>query len=256
MSVWGVAESRRVRKMTRARSMMGGVKRSLLASLCLMGWGFALNVQAQNHSSSSSSVGSSAGSAAFTASFGGHTATPPVNPPTGVVVGHTPTVGSFHPMPMHHGSGNHPHHSQTYPSYGEVYLYPVPLGVAADSQADQDADADDESDYQGGPTIFDRRGFGADSYVPPVEDAPAAHRAENREDDSSAPVPVPPTILVFKDQHTLEVSNYAIVGPTLFDLTPGHARRIALASLDLDATQKQNDDRGIEFSLPPRAQAN
>jgi hypothetical protein len=236
------------------------VKRSFVASLAafaLIGWSFASSAHAQNHNSSS---GTSAPAPSATAAFSGHSVTGPVNPPTGVVVGHTPTVGSaFHSAqptpPPHPGNGDRPYHSHTYPSYGEVYLYPVPVGVA-DSANDQDADADDESDYQGGPTIFDRRGSGADSYIPPVANAPAAHSAQSEAENSTEPVPVTPTVLVFKDQHTIDVSNYAIVGQTLFDLTPGHARRIALASLDLDATQKQNDDRGIDFRLPPQSQAN
>jgi hypothetical protein len=36
----------------------------------------------------------------------------------------------------------------------------------------------------------------------------------------------------------------------LFDLTPGHPRRVALSELDINATQKQNDDRGVDFKLP------
>ncbi len=75
------------------------------------------------------------------------------------------------------------------------------------------------------------------------------------------PLPIPillkhRRLLVFKDGHKLEVGNYAIVGPTLFDLTPGHPRRVAFADLDLEATRQQNDDRGVTFQLPPSAQAN
>jgi len=121
---------------------------------------------------------------------------------------------------------------------------------AADSPSD-----DDDPEYQGGPTIFDRRGSGAASYIPPVstspvEDMPAA------DSDLDPEPPQAPTILVFKDGHQLEVANYAIVSQTLYDLTPGHPRKIALADLDLPATEKQNDDHGIVFQLPPSAQAN
>ena len=48
----------------------------------------------------------------------------------------------------------------------------------------------------------------------------------------------------------LEVQNYAVIGDQLYDLTPGHRRKIALAELDVIATAKQNDDRGIDFELP------
>ncbi len=63
-------------------------------------------------------------------------------------------------------------------------------------------------------------------------------------------------MLVFKDGHTIEVGNYAIVGATLFDLTPGHSRKVAIADLDLPSTQRQNDTRGITFQLPQPGQAN
>jgi hypothetical protein len=63
-------------------------------------------------------------------------------------------------------------------------------------------------------------------------------------------------VLVFKDGHQVEVSNYAIVGNTLYDLTGGRRQRIALADLDLTATAKQNEDRGIDFRVPGTAEAN
>ena len=54
----------------------------------------------------------------------------------------------------------------------------------------------------------------------------------------------------------LEVQNYAIVGDMLYDMTPGRRTRIAIADLDLPATAKENDDRGIDFELPVRPGAN
>ena len=65
-----------------------------------------------------------------------------------------------------------------------------------------------------------------------------------------------PTELVFRDKHTEEVQNYAIVGSTLYDLTDGHRRKIPLADLDLTATAKQNDDRGVDFQVPRGSEAN
>jgi hypothetical protein len=35
------------------------------------------------------------------------------------------------------------------------------------------------------------------------------------------------------------------------DLTRGHSRKIPLTDLDLEATRKQNDDRGVTFQVPP-----
>ena len=157
---------------------------------------------------------------------------------------------------MHHDGGTHHRYRYPYVGYGAVYGYGDGVPYADDPNAgDQGYDSTDDSNYQGGPTIFDRRGSGADSYVPPVENVPAPH-ADHADNSAPAPQPVqPPTVLVFKDGHKLEVGNYAIVGTTLFDLTPGHPRKIALADLDLEATQKQNEDRGVVFQVPPSLQA-
>ena len=134
------------------------------------------------------------------------------------------------------------------------------MPYSADVAGPDTADSDDDSQYQGGPTVFDRRGSGADSYVPPVDaqlDAPSDADTADASFDDAAPEPAPdPTILVFKDGHQLEIQNYAVVSQTLYDLTTGHQRKIALADLDLGATVKLNDDRGISFELPPSAQAN
>jgi hypothetical protein len=141
----------------------------------------------------------------------------------------------------------------------------VPYPVNLD---DNGAPGDSDPDYQGGPTVFDRRGSGPYSYIPPGSGSGSgsptgSNPGEGLEQDpptaDSSPDPEPPpdpTTLVFKDGHQLEVENYAIVNQTLYDLTPGHPRRIALADLDLGATQKQNDDHGVAFDLPPASQAN
>lgn len=160
---------------------------------------------------------------------------------------------------LHRGDGRH-HHRRT--GYGEYYVPPLyygyPYAPYADDQGapDDSAEYDDDANYQGGPTIFDRRGQGERSYVPPVRDVPTPHAGQPDESLSDPAPAQDPTVLVFKDGHSLEVGNYAIVGSTLFDLTPGHPRKVPLADLDLAATQKQNDDRGVVFQLPPSAQAN
>lgn len=151
------------------------------------------------------------------------------------------------------------HDSNFFPLLG---AYPVP--VAVPYAVDPDANPDDDSEDQGGPTIFDRHGHGAESYVPPVKDA-EGYRHARREEVASAdtdpspvlPEPAPePTVLVFKDGHELQIGNYAIVGQTLFDLTAGHARRIALTDLDLENTLQKNEEHGVSFQLPPGAQVN
>jgi hypothetical protein len=158
------------------------------------------------------------------------------------------------------GNGHHHRRHLEFTPPPLVYAVPVPYAVDLNAPYDGDDDASDDDrdpNYQGGPTIFDRRGSGAASYIPPVRNVPISRAAQDT--DTSAPDPDPPqepTLLIFKDGRKLELGNYAIIGVTLFDLTPGHARRVALADLDLEATRKQNDDRGVVFQIPSRAQAN
>ena len=160
-----------------------------------------------------------------------------------------------------HDRDRHRHQGQDSNFVGPTwYAVPVPYAVEGGPAEDQpEQGADDDADYQGGPTVFDRRGSGPRSYVPPVKDTPPAHTAERAREEAPAvepDPPLPPTLLVFKDGRTVEVANYAILGQTLFDLTPGRRHKFAIMDLDLEATRKQNDERGVTFQLPQTIQAN
>ena len=148
------------------------------------------------------------------------------------------------------------HHNHFSGFTGFVPFYGAPYTPVIVMQSlDDEQPADDE--YKGGPTIFDRRGPGRSNRESFRDDR---SRRDERESQPTAPAqvaqPIPPepeqpqTVLIFKDGHQLEVQNYAVIGDQLYDLTPGHRRKIALAELDLVATAKQNDDRGIDFELP------
>jgi hypothetical protein len=58
------------------------------------------------------------------------------------------------------------------------------------------------------------------------------------------------TVLVFRDKHTEEVQNYALIGQTLWILNEEKATKIPLADLDVPATVKANDERGTDFKVP------
>ena len=157
---------------------------------------------------------------------------------------------------MSSGPGHHTHHRPRFPQ-GDLVYYATPYYGYYDNGTDPQNYAQNyaaEDEYNGGPTVLDRRGPG---YIPPVYDP------EQPSDSTAAATPAEaasepstPTVLIFKDGHQLEVENYAIVGTTLYDLTEGHRRKVALADLDLTATSQQNDDRGIDFHLPAGAEAN
>jgi len=220
--------------------------------------------------------------------FGGH---PGFNgvPPSVTSVGPLGPV-NFHPpqqLPQDPRAGHHHHHDHGYPYYIPYYVpYYVPYYAYPDSyDGPVDPSSVDSSEnpeqYQGGPTIFDRRGSGApvpndyqptraavprpgaQAVIPRPEIAPAAPAPSEDVLASKATEPPAPsitaqpsTILIFKDGHRQEVGNYAIVGSNLFDLTPGHRMKIALSDLDLRATQKANEDEGIDFTLPHSSDAN
>lgn len=58
------------------------------------------------------------------------------------------------------------------------------------------------------------------------------------------------TVLVFRDKHREEVQNYGIVGQTLWVFTEQRARKISVAELDVPATTRANEERGVQFQVP------
>ena len=68
-------------------------------------------------------------------------------------------------------------------------------------------------------------------------------------DPISADPPAPATVLVFRDQRTQEIHNYAIVGTTLWAFGQ-RTQKIPLSDLDVAATAKANEERGVDFHVP------
>ena len=177
--------------------------------------------------------------------------------------------------------GNFQHPAHGFPVYVPIY---TPTYTPTYVVVQPDTVSDDEED-DGGPTIFDRRGprrrasaeraydrgydegRAAEQERLEREAAREARAARLREDlaseprdaaakpeaesasKTSAPAIEPKTILVFRDGHKEEVTNYAIVGDQLYDFTSGK-RRVAISDLDIAATTKANDARGMDFRLP------
>lgn len=197
--------------------------------------------------------------------------------PRGTYLG--PTNGSL--RPRHHGGSGNSAFSNGYGyvpiySYGGYYPGYSPVIVA---QQDEPAPGEGD-DEEAGPTVFEHRGSRSapaeDAYSRGYEEGRAAaedshherrhadgeehgarksseERAEKGDgkaaDEPPAPAVVAKTVLVYKDSHKEEIANYAIVGDQLFDFTNGR-RKIAIADLDVAATTKANDDRGVDFQLP------
>lgn len=136
-----------------------------------------------------------------------------------------PPVRPFAPGRFAGRSGRHNSQGSFLPYYAPYYV---------------EAPTDAEPFPNPGPPPI--QAFPEPSPPPPVQASPAP-------EPQPAP-PQPATVLVFQDGHTLEVRDYAIVGPTLFNLGDSGPRKIALADLNLPATVRTNDDRGVEFALP------
>lgn len=161
----------------------------------------------------------------------------PQNSDLGVVSGHRHhrhTDGDYYPMGM-----------------SEPIYVPVPYAVqAVDDTPDDTAEYTDyvRASNRRVPTSFDRRAVDADP-GPRVGFSAKSAPPEPQEPVAAQPA----TVLVFKDGHHSDVLNYAIVGDTLFDFGSGRTKKILLADLDLPATRKLNDDRGVDFQIPSKS---
>lgn len=196
----------------------------------------------------------------------------------GVVFGHNPRVGIFFGprffgprfhnrvffgtfFPRHHfgfwpfwsGGFGYYGYPGVYPYYPYSYPYPYP---------------DTYDAYYS--SAYDNRGLQNDvanlraevRSLQDQQDQLLAERARERAQQSAAApppsaaeVPHPPTILVFRDGKRMEVQNYAIIGQSLWVLSEQRSRKIPLSDLDLDATVRLNEQRGIEFPVPEQPKA-
>jgi hypothetical protein len=160
----------------------------------------------------------------------------------------------FHERPFEHGRrrihrpfavyspyyGGYPYAPYAYPYYLNDEDYSDAAQVPATDYHDNDYRNDDDRQ------VLD-------------QDYRAELSRPREQSSERTPEPVadqPSTLLIFKDGHQQEISNYAIVGSMLYDLSDGHSKKVQLADIDLSATVKENDERGVEFQLPAQAQLN
>jgi hypothetical protein len=180
---------------------------------------------------------------------------------TSLNFGQVPRPGVFHPF---HGIANgHRHNRLASPFFGTTYyvpyVYPA-YGI--------DTSAYDNSMENTDPGLSERTAPDAAEEVRRELESLKSTVREYRDElratgGAEQPVPKPEpeqvaakqpqTVLVFKDGRKLDIENYAIVGGTLYDFSEGRTKKVALAELDLAATVKQNDERGVEFRVPAAA---
>jgi hypothetical protein len=187
----------------------------------------------------------------------------------GGFAGHTiPSPGFYHGGNPGHGPGirqpiGHPynHHRGFYGRryYPYVGYYPY-YGWYADplyDTGDQDVYAEEYRSVPYRETYRESgRGSGSENEELQRDVQVLSGKIDRLQEDVEArnrpkPEEEPSTALVFRDKHVEEVRNYAIVGGTLWVLNDHQTgKKIPLADLDLVATSKMNDERGLEFQVP------
>jgi hypothetical protein len=178
-----------------------------------------------------------------------------------------PSVTSMGPYLHSYGAHNHfaysnrPYRGAGYSRGGWAYAAPyyyVPFG-----------DYGYDYDYVGGADPYSGPPAGpSDPTLHIIVEQPPVQSYRSAADDAEAAVTAPrppvvpeqtvplreakpaqPTVLVFRDGHQQEVTNYAIMGQTVYVLDD-RIQKIPLTNLDVSATVKANDDRGLEFKIP------
>ena len=130
-----------------------------------------------------------------------------------------------------------------YYPYGYYGWYDDPLAYNTDEDQDSYAGASYPAPYPENDSGLQRDVQALNGKIDRLQ---ADVEARNRPKTDQEPA----TALVFRDQHIEEVRNYAIAGETLWVLNAQAAKKIPLAQLDLAATVKMNDDRGVDFQVP------
>jgi hypothetical protein len=174
----------------------------------------------------------------------------------------------FNPaFPISNGPSFRHHHRRDFSPFGGVAIPVYSMPVYYPAAVIEPVDDTMEQDYGPGPTVFDRRGSTRRSNAVLEQVDERLDRLERLLDESEArqepAAPQQPsqqpttsigeepeTVLVFRDGHTVKVSNYAIVGEVLYDFSTRGQRKISLDDLDIRATEKQNEEHGVVFHLP------
>ncbi len=157
-----------------------------------------------------------------------------------------PRFSSVEPMlepTMRLGGRHHHRDDQFFPVAYPVYVYPAisydpePEVVRAPPPAEPQR------------IIVEIRDTREQKPAPPQP--PAKEESKDLHEKSAAPErPSDPVVLIYLDGHKQEIRDYAIMGGTLFDLSDGGTKKIPLDTLNIAATKKINDDRGVSFKVP------
>jgi hypothetical protein len=168
---------------------------------------------------------------------------------------HSPHHGPVF-VPRHGFNGRRFVHRNFYPYYNwypSYAYYGGPLWDWNDSSYDARFNNDDYARYQ------------TDEEINRLSDEVRQLREERDYNEAAAqpraiPAPPPaaqakarpdlPVVVVFLDRHIQEVKNYAVANEMLVVLDGNRRTKYPLADIDLAATMKLNDERGVDFQIP------
>lgn len=193
------------------------------------------------------------GGAAHPAAPAGHTGFAPAlhRPSTRVFVGNG---FGYRPFRRNGGSYGWPYFADYGLGYGsdsEPYEYPPPPPEPQAGAQPQPAVGESREPIPS-PLLLELHG---DQWVQVNSFRTASPEAQQLSPGNQNRNPLPPAVLVFRDGHTEELSSYSIIGPVIYTKSDYWAsgnwtRKIQIADLDLPATLKQNQERGVKFELP------
>lgn len=162
---------------------------------------------------------------------------PRINPlfPEPIILNQLP-IDRFHhtrviPVPVYYG----------YPVYSSDYSYPP-----AEPQVPEPTVQKEAPPQKVEIVIVDKRD---EEKKKEALEADLKAAAEPKKSELNA-APEEPAIFIFKDGSRKELANFAVMAGTLYDLTDGRMFKIALNTVDRDATLAANAQAGRAIQLP------
>ena len=151
---------------------------------------------------------------------------------------------SFARPPFFYGYGAPYFYSDYYEPYQEEYARPEPPVQPAPA-------AEVKNEPLPDPVLLELRGnqwVRVTSFTQAPREKPVLERSRGAE----KPLPA---VLIYRDGHSEEISSYSIIGRVIYAKSDywtngAWTRNIQVADLDIAATMRENEQRGVKFDLP------
>jgi len=141
--------------------------------------------------------------------------------------------------------------------YGAPYFYsddyePYDLQYAKSEPAPQPVSSEANPGPLPEPVLLELHGS---QWVKVTNFGETSQQALNPSSQSASAKPMPAAVLVYRDGHSEEISSYSIIDRVMYTKADYYSsgswtRTIQIADLDIPATLKQNQQRGVKFDLP------